>query len=844
MEFNFDTKNTQVKRALQISSSPLFKYSGFMAQLFFYLFLLSWFLIAFSILGLFLQSTAIKISLFLLFIFFLLLEIYLFDELKVKKSKISLSLSDAISSPDNYNFAEFLSLESCKMITACQKLCSKKSIELSSGAVFYCALKESRDIQILIFRLGINIKKLQDDLKNYLEKSKPENSDSFQKAIQEAAKTANTRGHNLIGEKEILVALAKEDEFFKKVLIDYDLKEVDVENITLWLDSIEDKIEKNKKFWTRENLSRLGSLGRDFASGFTVTLDTFSIDWSLPARNNAFYEIIGHEKEIGELEIVLTKPGSRNALIIGEDGVGKKSVVQALAQRCYSGTGLEELKSKKVIELDMVAVISQIQDQEKLEITLDEIFNEATTAGNIILVIDKLDNFINQKVQRPGEIDISVILAKYLSLPDFQFIGITSFDGLHRKLEESPALLEYFTKVEVSEVSEVETIRILQNLAVLLEQKYNILITYPSIRQMVNLSARYLPSTPFPKKAIDILEEAAAYIHSKKEKVLLPDHVAQIISDKTNIPIGKIEFKEKSVLINLENLIHQKIVNQVEAVQEISIAMRRARAGISSKKRPMGVFLFLGPTGVGKTETAKALAEIYFGSAEKMIRLDMSEFQEISDIPRLIGAISPVEQQGLLTTPVRENPFSLVLLDEIEKSHPNILNLFLQVFDEGHITDGQGRKVIFANTIIIATSNAGAQMIFKAIESGKKLEKDKLLDALFEKAIFRPEFVNRFDATVIFHPLTKENLMDIAQMMLGDLAKNLKEKEIDLVITDPLKEKIVELSYKPEFGAREMRRVVQDKIENGIAQALLSDKIVKGDKIEINSENFEIVKIS
>jgi len=254
----------------------------------------------------------------------------------------------------------------------------------------------------------------------------------------------------------------------------------------------------------------------------------------------------------------------------------------------------------------------------------------------------------------------------------------------------------------------------------------------------------------------------------------------------------------------------------------------------------MGTFLFLGPTGVGKTETSKALAEIYFGGIERMIRLDMSEFQAISDIPRLIGASSPIEMQGLLTTPVRETPFSLLLLDEIEKAHPDILNLFLQVLDEGHITDGQGRKVVFTNTIIICTSNAGADMIFNQVEAGRQLEKDKIFKILFEKNIFKPEFINRFDASVLFHPLTKENLLQISGLMLGSLQKSLKEKEIDFEITEPLKEKIVKLSYKPEFGAREMRRVIQDNVENAIAQALLSEKIKKGDKIEVGPENFEV----
>jgi len=374
-----------------------------------------------------------------------------------------------------------------------------------------------------------------------------------------------------------------------------------------------------------------------------------------------------------------------------------------------------------------------------------------------------------------------------------------------------------------------------------LEYKYKMLILYPTIREIVNLTGRYMPSLPFPKKALDVLDEVVVYVQGKKEKVVFPHHVSEVVSTKTEIPLGKMESKEKETLLNLENLIHQRIVNQEEAVRQISIAMRRARAGLSSKKRPMGTFLFLGPTGVGKTETSKALAQIYFGSEDKMIRLDMSEFQAISDIPRLVGAVSPIEMQGLLTTPVRESPFSLVLLDEIEKSHPNILNLFLQVFDEGHITDGQGRKVMFTNTIIIATSNAAADMIFKEVESGKPVDRQELIGSLIEKGTFKPEFINRFDATVIFHPLSKDNLMQIAQLLLGGLQKSLKEKEIDFEITESLKSEIVELSYKPEFGAREMRRVIQDKVENSIAQALLSDKIQKGDKIQVNPESFEVI---
>ena len=283
--------------------------------------------------------------------------------------------------------------------------------------------------------------------------------------------------------------------------------------------------------------------------------------------------------------------------------------------------------------------------------------------------------------------------------------------------------------------------------------------------------------------------------------MLLSKHVAKIVTEKTQIPVGEIEVKEKEILLNLENLIHQEIINQEEAVKEISSALRRARAKFRFRKGPMGCFLFLGPTGVGKTETSKAMTEIYFGSENRMIRLDMSEFQAISDIPRLIGALG---QEGLLTTRVRENPFSLILLDEVEKAHPNILNLFLQVLDEGHLTDGQGRKVDFKNSIIIATSNAGYQIILEAIKQKRNGQglKEKLLDYLFDQAIFRPEFINRFDAVVVFSPLTKENSLDIAELLLQKLKKNLTEKEIDFIITQPLKEKIVELGFSPVFGAQ------------------------------------------
>jgi ATP-dependent Clp protease ATP-binding subunit ClpC len=844
---NFDLKHTQIFLAVKTGKFPLLRFAKILKTIFLTLFILSFLFIGFSLLNFTSGNFTIKILVLFFFLYLIFYYLDLFFETKAKKPKNILNIVDANLNPNNYNLAEFLDYNTAEIVLSTIKFCKKKKISINSTALFYSAIKFSKDIDLICFRLGLRPKKLQSEIKNYLEKmpkySTAEEvfSNDFMETIRYALKTSVDRKHNYIGEKEVLVGLAKTDEFFKKVLVDFDLKVDDVDNLTRWLDAAGGDVERIKKFWTSENLSRVGSLGKDFSAGYTITLDKYSIDWTKAISKWRFSEIIGHRREVEETEMVLAKSNHANVLIVGDADADRKAIVKAIAQKCFLGTSLPELNNKRVVELDAVLLAAQIPDFERLESTLDQIFVEVAASESVILVIDNIDNFVVQKVQKAGAFDISGVLSKYLPIPNFKFIGLASSSGLHKSIEENGSFVSFFEKVEVVEPNEKETINILQSVALDLEYKNKILILYPSIREIVNLTARYMPSSPFPKKALDILDESVIYIQRLREKVVLPHHIAEIISRKTDIPVGKMEVKEKEVLLNLENLIHNRIVNQEEAVKEISTAMRRARMDIGSKTRPMGTFLFLGPTGVGKTETAKALAQIYFGSEKKMIRLDMSEFQAISDIPRLIGSTSPVEMQGLLTTPVREAPFSLILLDEVEKAHPNILNLFLQVLDEGNITDGQGRKVIFTNTIIICTSNAGADMIFKQIELNQPLEKNKLLSDLFDKNIFKPEFVNRFDSAVIFHFLTKDNLMKIAQLSLQGLQKNLKEKDIDFIITEALKEKIVELSYKPEFGAREMRRVIQDNVENSVAQALLSDTVKKGDKMEINPETFEVI---
>ncbi len=621
------------------------------------------------------------------------------------------------------------------------------------------------------------------------------------------------------------------------------------------MENIEDTIKKSRRFWEYENLAKKGTLVKEWMAGYTINLDKYSIDLTDQIKRVST-EFISHKKETGIIERILSRREINNALIVGEPGSGRKSIVYNLTQKSLSGKSLPEVNYKRVVQLDMAALLAQIENTEEVEVILNKIFEEAVWAGNIILVIDEFHNYIGQ-VSRPGVVDISGIITPFLRLPNFQFIAITDYDGLHRYIEKNPSVLSLFEKIEVTEVSPEETLLILESLVPILEQKYKIFISYPAIRDIISLSERYLPALSFPEKAIELLDGVAIFVASlAKEKIVLPTHVAKVITEKTEIPVGEIQTKERDVLLNLEGLIHQRIINQDEAVKNVSTALRRARSDITVRKGPMGAFLFMGPTGVGKTETSKALAEFYFGSEERMIRLDMSEFQQIKDISRLIGSIDEV---GLLTSPVRETPFSLVLLDEFEKAHPNILNLFLQVFDEGYITDGLGRKVDFKNTIIIATSNAGYQVILQVLKEltetgpflvekpiGRSQEvwdivKKRLLDYVFDKGIFRPELINRFDAVVVFRSLTKENLLDIAELLFQKLKKNLKEKGIEFLITDELKEKIAELGYNPAFGAREMRRVIQDKVENVLAAALLSNELVRGNTVKIDPKNFELI---
>jgi len=735
-----------------------------------------------------------------------------------------------------------LDYETGQVLSKAENFARRKNNKIVSGKIFLYFLLKSKIKQVIfIFNRGyFNLKEIEKTLKTEIKENKHEDDFSAKQIIFEAGKITRDKEKEIINAGDIFISFAQNSTYFQKILIENDLKREDIKNLVSWFERLEREILEAKKFWEYKNLLKRGFLGRDWASGFTITLDQYSFDLRKEINKNGFRPVVGHKKEIEQVERVLEREVLNNVLLIGDSGSGRKSVIEGVAQKSFLGQSSLSVNYKRFLKINLSTLISQVTSFEETEAILDECFKETVKAGNVILILEEFSNFL-QESSGLGKIDISGILSRYLHLSTFQVIAITSFEGLHKVIERKPGILSLFEKVEISEISPEQTLQFLENYVGSFEEKYKKYITYPALREIVRLSSLYIQDTPFPEKAINILDEVMVYVsHSTTSSLVLPEHVNHIVSEKIEIPIGKIEFKEKEVLLNLESLIHKRIINQNEAVKETASALRRARAGVQTRTKPIGTFLFLGPTGVGKTETSKALTEIYFGKEEKMIRIDMSEFQSISDISRLIGS---AQQDGLLTTAVREDPFSLILFDEIEKAHPNILNLFLQVLDEGMLTDGLGRKVNFKQAIIIATSNAGAEVIRQDIRENKKLDiiKAELLDYLFRQAIFRPEFINRFDAVVVFKPLTKKSLLDISQLMLEKLSKNLMDKGIEFEITEDLKEKIVELGYSPIFGAREMKRAIQNNVENVLAQAILSDELKKGDKVKVEPQKFELI---
>lgn len=699
------------------------------------------------------------------------------------------------------------------------------------------ALTSTTSAGFILGRLGVSREDLIKRMKNGSELDP--HATPVTNILLIAAQLAVKHGHEKIGVGDTLSALARENSLFSKFLFDFELEPEDVENVSQWFETMTARRNEARKFWLYENLMRVPGIGKAWAASYTINLDKFSRDLTeesekTTGRNLA---LIGHDDEIETIERILASSGEKNVLVIGDPGSGRKTVVHGLAQLVAEGKVLPQLEYKRVLELDLNALLAGAETVNEMQERLITIFNEAVKAKNVILVIDEFDNFIG-KAFAPGKIDISGIIAQYLESKYFQVIGISDYGGFHRYLEQNAIIMRSFERVEVKEPDVNETIMILEDIVPILEHEHRVLITYQALREITQKAARYIQDVAMPEKAISLLDEVAVYVSSiEKQKVVTPDHIDKVLSQKTGIPLGKMGEMEKEKLLNLEEVLHQNLINQEEAVKAVASAMRRARTGLAGEKRPAGSFLFLGPTGVGKTQTAKTLAKAYFENEERMIRFDMSEFQQVRDLDRLIGSFE-TNEPGILANKIREEPFSLLLFDEVEKAHPDILNLFLQILDEGFFTDAFGKRVNCRNTIIIATSNAGANLIRELVARGENLTtlQEKIIDYIQAEGIFRPEFLNRFDAIVVFEPLREEHLMEVARLMLEDFKRRLAEKDMEFVITEGIKRRVVELGYDPQFGARPMQRVIQDKIEDLISKRILEGKIKRGDRIELKAE--------
>jgi C-terminal, D2-small domain, of ClpB protein./UvrB/uvrC motif./ATPase family associated with various cellular activities (AAA)./AAA domain (Cdc48 subfamily). len=623
--------------------------------------------------------------------------------------------------------------------------------------------------------------------------------------------------------------------------------------------------------------------------------------------------VIGREKEIERVIQILSRRTKNNPVLIGEPGVGKTAVVEGLAQRIVEGNIPELLKNKRVVTLDLSGMVAGAKYRGEFEERLKSVMSEIKQAGNVILFIDEMHTIVGAGAAE-GAIDASNILKPALARGELQTIGATTLDEYRKYVEKDAALERRFQPVMVGEPSVEEAIQILFGLRDRYEAHHKVRITDEAIRAAVTLSDRYISDRYLPDKAIDLIDEAASkvrlqafttppdlkkleeeledvrkekeeavmnqnyekaaemrdkeqrikdQIEQEKEKwknknaadaeIVGEEEVAQIVSSWTGIPVKKLTEEESERLLKMEDILHQRVIGQSEAIGAVSRAIRRARAGLKDPKRPIGSFMFLGPTGVGKTELSKALAEVLFGDEDAMIRIDMSEYMERHTVSRLVG--SPpgyvgYEEGGQLTEQVRRKPYSVILLDEIEKAHPDVFNILLQILEDGRLTDAKGRTVDFRNTVVIMTSNVGAHTIrkqktlgFTATDLGVNSEYEKMKENIMEelKKTFRPEFINRLDEIIVFHALEDKDLRKIVDLMLNNVIKRLEEKEIYVEVTDSAKEHMTKEGFDPIYGARPLRRVIQRALEDNLSEAIIAGKVKVGDKVLVDVEDGKLV---
>ena len=710
---------------------------------------------------------------------------------------------------------------------------------------------------------------------------------------------ARQLGHNYIGTEHLLLGLIREGEGVAARVL---------ENLGVDLNKIRANVVKMLGETKPQGVSSGSSSSSSSSSGGktkTPSLDEFGRDLTLAAQELRLDPVVGREKEIERVIQILARRTKNNPVLIGEPGVGKTAVAEGLATRIVNAEVPDILDGKKVIQLDMGLLVAGTKYRGEFEERLKKIMDEIRQAGNVILVIDEMHTLIGAGAAE-GAIDAANILKPALSRGEIQVIGATTLDEYRKYVEKDSALERRFQPVIIDEPTEEESIEIIKGIKNKYEEHHKLIISDEAIVSAVKLSNKYITDRFLPDKAIDVLDEASSKVRLKvstlspegkelekelralikekedairnqefekasqlrdeeadmKERIremaqqyreeheankptVTAENVAEVIATMTGVPVTKLTEGESERLLKLEDTLHNRVIGQHDAVVAISKAIRRARVGLKSPNRPIGSFIFSGPTGVGKTELAKALAEAVFGSEDNMIRVDMSEFMEKHSTAKLIG--SPpgyvgYDDGGHLTELIRKKPYSVVLFDEIEKAHPDVFNIMLQILDDGRLTDAKGRHINFKNTIIIMTSNVGASMItttsrlgFSTNDDESKDKYEKLKETVTEemKKAFRPEFLNRIDETIVFSHLSKEEIRQIVDLMLKDLFKRLAERDLSVEVTDEVKDYLAKDGYSEAYGARPLRRLIQRKIEDMLAEEILSGKYAPGDTIRL-----------
>ncbi len=659
-------------------------------------------------------------------------------------------------------------------------------------------------------------------------------SPEVMETLTQAVALRDKHGSERISVLDIVSAIYDHNDEFRQFIVDQDLDRNDLEELADWYEHIWLFWRNYRKFWSLENLLRQTPIGRDWVYGYARHLMTYATDLTFKMEfSRPRMRLMRRKRELEEMEQILSRSGENNILLVGEEGVGKEQLILDFAEMIGRGRALPQLNYKKVYDLNLALIAGASKDIMDVQNLLLAVLNEATKSGNAIVVLKDFHNFIGE-ISGLGRIDISEILLPYLKSSTIQIIATTNPTSFHKFIEPRSELSEVFERLDISEPDKSQTLKIIEEAVPAFESKQGVLITYGAIKEIVDGADKFIRTSPFPEKAFDLLSETISYVVSRKDRLVTKKDVNDVISRKTGIPLGPIAGEEKDKLIGLEELMHKEVVGQTRAVEVVASTMRRLRTGLAKRGKPAGVFLFVGPTGVGKTLTAKILAKTYFGSAERMLRFDMSEYQEIDSIDRFLGSIR-TNEPGQFVTQVRDNPFSLILLDELEKANKNILNIFLQVFDEGHLTDVFGRKINFEQNIIIATSNAGADLIRELVKQGldPSLEKEKVVDMMISGHYFSPEFLNRFDEIVIFHPLSQEQVGEITTMLLHSLSSRLKEQGYIYKPTQDVADYVAKAGFDPQFGARPMERVIRDKVESAIAKKILDGSIKKGGEFSL-----------